>query len=139
MLASQALKELLCCCQHRNMLIFCAAASVYCPVYSKGEYGREEARNQAPACRYGDVHAAARHCTSSIAGPGAARLEHDWRVCLAGCKRALQSSVLIVMLLLLLSLQEVSGQVPARLVFRQQGLAEAWNDPGIRRAVVRGA
>ncbi|WIA31940.1 hypothetical protein OEZ86_002799 [Tetradesmus obliquus] len=34
--------------------------------------------------------------------------------------------------------KEVSGQVPARLVFRQQGLAEAWNDPGIRRAVVRG-
>eukprot|EP00883_Tetradesmus_obliquus_P005433 jgi/Sobl393_1/1585/SZX64196.1 len=34
--------------------------------------------------------------------------------------------------------KEVSGQVPARLVFRQQGLAEAWKDPGIRRAVVRG-
>ncbi|WIA11808.1 hypothetical protein OEZ85_011900 [Tetradesmus obliquus] len=34
--------------------------------------------------------------------------------------------------------KEVSGQVPARLVFRQQGLAEAWSDPGIRRAVVRG-
>jgi hypothetical protein len=45
---------------------------------------------------------------------------------------------LLLLLLLLLLLQELGGSVPARLVFRAQGLAEGWKDPNIRRAVVRG-
>jgi hypothetical protein len=35
-------------------------------------------------------------------------------------------------------LQELGGQVPARLVFRAQGLADGWKDTNVRRAVVRG-
>jgi hypothetical protein len=46
--------------------------------------------------------------------------------------------LLLLVLLLLLLLQELGGSVPARLVFRAQGLAEGWKDPNIRRAVVRG-
>jgi hypothetical protein len=46
--------------------------------------------------------------------------------------------LLVLMLLLLLLLQELGGSIPARLVFRSQGLAEGWKDPNIRRAVVRG-
>jgi hypothetical protein len=62
------------------------------------------------------------------------RLAHHLRDCCCCC-----CCCTCATLLSLLLLQEVGGQVPARLVFRAQGLAEGWKDPSIRRAVLRGA